>query len=86
VTVSWSLEKALEAGDRAIGLPVLQELYARMATRPPTDDLDAVFRSLGIRAAPSGVSYDDSAPLASIRRGITTGGVRSEFSGSLPGP
>lgn len=73
VTASWSLERALETGDRAVGLPVLVQLYARMAGRAPSDDLDAVFRSLGVRASPSGVAYDDAAPLASIRRGITTG-------------
>jgi predicted metalloprotease with PDZ domain len=73
VTVSWTLEKALETGDRAVGLPVLSELYARMAKKAPSDDLDAVFRSLGVRGSKSAVSYDDHAPLASIRRGISTG-------------
>jgi hypothetical protein len=73
VTVSWSLEKALETGDAAVGVPVLRELHARMATRAPNEDLDATFRALGVRAAQSGISYDDSAPLASVRRGITTG-------------
>lgn len=73
VTVSWTLAKALETGDRAVGLPVLTELYARMATKAPSDDLDAVFRSLGVRGSKSAVTYDDSAPLASVRRSITTG-------------
>ena len=73
VTVSWTLEKALDTGDAAVGAPVLRELYARMASKAPADDLDAVFRSLGVRGSKDGVSYDDTAPLASIRRGITTG-------------
>lgn len=73
VTVTWSLDKALDTGDAAIGMPVLRDLYARMAAKAPADDLDAVFRSLGVRGEKSGVSYDDAAPLASIRRGITTG-------------
>ena len=46
-----------------------------MATKPPAEDLDAVFRSLGVRASKDGISYDDSAPLSSIRRGITRGQV-----------
>jgi hypothetical protein len=71
--VTWSLAKALDTGDAAIGMPVLRDLYARMAAKAPADDLDAVFRSLGVRGDKAGVSYDDSAPLASIRRGITTG-------------
>jgi hypothetical protein len=73
VTVSWSLEKALDTGDTAVGAPVLRELYARMASKAPADDLDAVFRSLGVRGSKDAVSYDDTAPLSSIRRGITTG-------------
>lgn len=73
VTVTWSLEKVLDAGDRAVGLPVLAKLYAHMATRPPTEDLDAVFRALGVRATETGVADDDAAPLAAIRHGITTG-------------
>jgi hypothetical protein len=73
VTVSWSLERTFDTGDAAIGAPILRDFYARMASKAPTDDLGAVFRSLGVRATQSGVSYDDGAPLASIRRGITNG-------------
>ncbi len=75
VTVSWPLAKALETGDRATGTTVLRDLYAKMRDRPPRDDLPAVFASLGVKGAggDDGVTFDDRAPLASIRKGITTG-------------
>lgn len=73
VTVDWSLERAFDAGDRAVGAPVLRELYERMRTAAAREDLDALFAKLGVRATSSGISYDDAAPLAAIRRAITTG-------------
>ncbi len=73
VCASWPLSRVLETGDQAVGFPALSELYARMADAPPDVDLAGVFRQLGVRATASAVSYDDAAPLASIRRGITTG-------------
>jgi hypothetical protein len=79
VTVDWPLERALDAGDRATGVPVLRELYAKIRASAPDEDLGALFAKLGVHAtggkdaADAVISYDDSAPLASIRRGITTG-------------
>jgi hypothetical protein len=73
VTVSWSLAKALEAGDRAAGVPVLTELFAKMRRPFAPFDLDETFQRLGVRTAALEISYDDAAPLSAIRRGITTG-------------
>lgn len=73
VTVSWPLERAFEVGDRGTGTTVLEDLYARMADRPPRDDLPGVFARLGVRSGESGVVFDDTAPLAWVRKGITTG-------------
>ncbi|HKD17014.1 MAG TPA: hypothetical protein VKG23_04020 [Thermoanaerobaculia bacterium] len=73
VTESWSLSKAFEVGDRAAGVPVLTELYAKMRKPFAPFDLDETFRRLGVKTTGLGISYDDAAPLAAIRRGITTG-------------
>ena len=73
VTAAWNLSKAFEAGDRAVGVPVLTELYAKMRKPFPPYDLDATFRRLGVKSGALEISYDDSAPLAAVRRGITTG-------------
>jgi hypothetical protein len=73
VTVSWPLDKVLDAGDRAVGQPILRETYARMAHGSPAVDLAGEFRRLGVKVSGDSVTYDDVAPLAAVRRGITTG-------------
>ena len=76
VTVSWPLEKALAEGDRATGVPVLAELYATMRHGPVRVDLADFWKKLGVSSAGGRMVYDDAAPLAAIRRGITTGPAR----------
>jgi len=73
VTVSWPIERALAAGDRATGVPVLSELYAKMGKAPLTVDLPALWKRLGVSADGRRIVFDDAAPLASVRNGITTG-------------
>ena len=73
VTVSWPIERALEAGDRATGVPVLRELYLKMGKAPMEVDLKDVWKKLGVSSEGGRVVYDDRAPEAAIRKGITTG-------------
>ena len=40
----------LAAGDAAVGLPVLRELYSNAGPRPLSLDLPALWRRLGVRA------------------------------------
>ena len=68
---SFALSDALKMGDTAIGQPVLSELYGRMKDAPMDVDLDALWQQLGVRIEGRTVSYDDTAPLAAIRRAIT---------------
>src|SRR5208282_5952790 len=68
----WNLEEALKAGDHAIGVSVLQPLYTKMKDKPMPVDLDALWKQLGIQSDGSTARFDDSAPLAAIRRAITT--------------
>jgi len=70
IAVSWPLERLLREGDRATGVPVLVPLHARLGTRAEDVDLDALWRRLGVRAAGDTVTFDDTAPLAAIRKGI----------------
>jgi predicted metalloprotease with PDZ domain len=71
--IRWPLTQALDAGDRATGVPVLRELYAAMSSAPHPVDLDALLGSLGIKRSGGRVTLDDHAPLAEIRRGIARG-------------
>jgi len=77
VAEGWSLDRALSAGDRAIALPVLKRLYERMRASPAPVDLDALFERLGVRTIGTQISFDDRAPIASVRRGITAPGAES---------
>jgi hypothetical protein len=68
----WNLEDAFRAGDRAVGVNVLQPLYAIMKDKPVGVDLDSLWTQLGIKSDGTSVRFDDSATLAAIRRAITT--------------
>jgi hypothetical protein len=68
----WPIRKAFQAGDAATGTHVLEEQYDRMATKPVTIDLDALWKKLGVvRTGEDQVRFDDSAPEAALRRAIT---------------
>ena len=71
IAVRWSLARALEAGDRAAGVDVLQKLHARLGTGPDAVDLDALWARLGVVKRGESVAFDDRAPLAAIRRALT---------------
>ena len=67
----WNLEDALRAGDRAVGVSVLQPLYAKMKDSPLDVDLNSLWTQLGVQSDGTSVRFDDSATLAAIRRAIT---------------
>jgi len=72
VTTSWPLEKGFALGDKAVGVPVLEELYHQWKDKPVSVDLDALWKSLGVSLHDGKVVYDDKAPEAAIRKAITT--------------
>jgi hypothetical protein len=73
VTQTWPLERVLALGDRATGTAVLSELYAARRASPGPDELDSLWRRLGVAAGPDGVVFDDAAPLAHVRRALILG-------------
>jgi len=70
IAVTWPVERTLAAADRAVGVSVLDPLYARMAQSAPQVDLAALWARLGLEDA-GGIHFRDDAPLARIRRAIT---------------
>jgi hypothetical protein len=72
VEVHWAIERVLEIGDRATGVPVLRELYDRMKAAPVDVDLSRLWKRLGVRLDGEEITFDDDAPLASVRRAITS--------------
>ena len=67
----WTIDRVLDVGDQAVGVPVLRELYEEMGSQPVMVDLGALWRQLGIKRHGNSVIFDDTAPLASVRKAIT---------------
>jgi hypothetical protein len=68
---SSEIAPLLALGDRAVGVPVLSELYARQKDRPDPTDLDGLWRRMGIGTSGERILFDDSAPEADLRRALT---------------
>jgi hypothetical protein len=66
-----TIDDVLRAGDRAVGVPVLEELHARLGGRAETIDLAKMWSDLGVRDSKGKITFDDAAPSAAIRRAMT---------------
>jgi hypothetical protein len=76
----WPIDRFVAACDGALGLPIVRSLYERFAVKGSPVDLYGLWSSLGIRLTKyeAGVAYDDSAPLAEVRRAIMAPPPRNE--------
>lgn len=73
IAVDWPIDKVLAAGDRATGTTVLADLYRQMANHSFAPiDLDNLWKQLGVQLRNNGVAFNNQAPLAAIRKAITT--------------
>ena len=70
LATDWPIARLFSTADAAVGVPVLEELYARYASEPAQPDLIGLWKDLGIEAQGSSVRLNDAAPLAAIRRAI----------------
>ena len=73
----WSLQRILSTADKAVGLNVLTRLHDKWGSKPVSPDLDALWRDLGLRADGGDLRFDDTAPLAAIRKSITDPPVKT---------
>jgi hypothetical protein len=73
ISVQWPIDRVLDVGDAATGVPVLHELYLKMAEEPAPVDLEAIWKRLGVVRSGRDVRFDDAAPLAPVRRAMTAG-------------
>jgi hypothetical protein len=69
---TWSLKDLLSAYDHATGTHVFTQLNDELGEHPGKPDLDALWKSLGIVYDNGKVTFDNTAPLANIRQGITS--------------
>jgi hypothetical protein len=67
----WPIERVVATADKAVGVNVLTRLHNEMGAKPVTPDLAALWRDLGLRPRGEALEFDDSAPLAAIRKAIT---------------
>jgi hypothetical protein len=68
---SWDVRRTLLVGDKATGTNVLIELYDELRATPVSPDLVQLWQRLGVKLTGDSVEFDDTAPLAAIRRAIT---------------
>ncbi|MGA2844372.1 MAG: hypothetical protein ABSF68_03020 [Candidatus Acidiferrales bacterium] len=80
----WPLEKALDIGDQATGVPVLRPLYEKMKDQPYDVDLPAIWTELGVERADGKVRFLDTAPLSQMRVAITYGSAGSGSAAASP--
>ena len=71
---SAEMDYVFGVADKAVGVPVLEELYAQWKDKPVDVDLTALWKRLGVSLQDGKVVYDDSAPDAAIRKAITAPG------------
>jgi hypothetical protein len=71
VEVDWPIERILAVADKAVGVDVLTRLHDKMGPKPVAPDLDGLWRDLGLKLQGGSVEFDDTAPLAAIRKAIT---------------
>jgi hypothetical protein len=67
----WSIDRVLATADKAVGVDVLTRLHNEMGSKTVTPDLAALWRDLGLRPQGESLEFDDTAPLAAIRKAIT---------------
>jgi hypothetical protein len=73
IEVEWPLDRALRVGDQAAGVSVLEDLYDKMRATPMAPDLNQLWKELGVSRQGDRTVFDDTAPLAAVRRAITGG-------------
>jgi hypothetical protein len=69
--VHWPLTRALQVADAGTGTDVLETLYEQMKAAPVPVDLPLWWQRLGVSMRGETIEFDDSAPLAPLRRAIT---------------
>ena len=70
-TADWNVREVLRTGDVSTGGTELIDLYESMGPKLMLVDIADLFAKLGVAEHDGQIVFDDSAPLAKIRRQIT---------------
>lgn len=68
---TWTIEKVFVTAKKATGLDTLRTLHLKYGLQPEGSNLAELWKRMGVVVADGRVSFDDGAPLASIRKSIT---------------
>jgi hypothetical protein len=72
VTLRWDVSRLALVAESATGTTALREIYDEWSGKAITPDLASLWSSLGVRSdRTERITFDDQAPLADIRRGMT---------------
>ena len=68
---TWPIGKLLAVYDKGTGTKVFETLHDEMGLKADRTDLGALWKLLGVIYTDGEITFDDSAPLAGVRKGIT---------------
>jgi hypothetical protein len=68
----WPVDRVLGLGDQATGTHVLAEMYKKWSEVPVSIDLALLWQELGIRDEHGTITFDPTAPMASVRATISS--------------
>jgi hypothetical protein len=72
VALRWDVSRLATVAETATGTTALREIYDDWSGKAVAPDLAALWSSLGVRSDPAErITFDDQAPLATIRRQMT---------------
>ena len=71
LVTDWPVERVFATGDKAVGVPVLEDLYRQMKDVPRAPDLPALWQQLGVEPDGHSMRLRDDAPLSDVRKAIT---------------
>jgi hypothetical protein len=72
VSAVWNIDRIVDTCDRALGARIVREHYTRLGLGSGRVDLDGLAKRLGVALVNDKIVYDDAAPLAAIRRALTS--------------
>jgi hypothetical protein len=85
VALRWDVARLARVAETATGVPVFREIYEEWSHKAVTPDLASLWTSLGVKPDKTGrIVFDDLAPLASIRRDLTSSVPIPAFTTSRP--
>jgi hypothetical protein len=85
VASRWDIARLALVSEKATGTTALREIYDEWSGRAVTPDLPALWSSLGVVIEKGDrLTFDDAAPLAGIRRGLTANAHSPAITASKP--